>query len=154
LFCILGFLALTYTAYPRDDGFTRSRGFNVSQSDIDAAWAIEEYADGSTYSVLANQAMSAAALQEFGFKQYFPGDIFYYPIPTGGELYSYYLQMADEAPTKEVVEKVRELTGAETIFFALHDYWWQADRIKEIAKQESDDWFAIGEGAITIFVFD
>ena len=67
LFCILGFLALTYTAYPRDDGFTRSRGFNVSQSDIDAAWAIEEYADGSTYSVLANQAMSAAALKEFGF---------------------------------------------------------------------------------------
>ncbi len=62
--------------------------------------------------------------------------------------------MADEAPTKENAEKVKELTGAETVFLALHDYWWNVDRITEIAKQESDDWFAIGDGEITIFVFD
>jgi len=60
-----------YYAYPRVDAFAKSRGFSVSQSDIDAVQWIENNAAGEPYVVLANQSVAAAALQEFGFKQYF-----------------------------------------------------------------------------------
>jgi hypothetical protein len=143
-----------YLSYPRNDGTVRSAGFNVSQYDIEAARAIETHANGTDYVVLSNQAVSAAALREFGFARYFEDDLFYYPIPTSSPLYGAFLEMADEEPSRDTAEDVLEKTGAEQLYFVLNDYWWDAEATAEAAKQEADDWFAVGSGSILIFVFE
>lgn len=144
-----------YAAYPRHDGYARSAGFNITQTDIDAVHAINrrESDDAIDYVVLANQAVSAAAVQEFGFTHYFTGDVFYYPIPTGGTLYSAYLAMVDEAATQENAVHAMDLAGVDTAYFVVNDYWWQSDKIIAQAKREAEDWFALGEGAVTVFIF-
>lgn len=145
-----------YGAFPRHDNYARSAGFNVSATDFDAAAAINDIGGDQKYIVLANQAVSAAALELYGFKRYYHNDIFYYPIPTGGELYTYYLQMADDEPTREAMEEAMDLADVDVGFFVLNDYWWDAKRIGEAAKQEADSWFGIGSGdeAITVFIFE
>ena len=145
-----------YGAFPRHDNYARSAGFNVSTTDFDAASAIHKLGGEQSYIVLANQAVSAAALELYGFREYFQTNIFYYPIPTGGELYTYYLQMADDEPTRERMMEAMDLTGVDLGFFVLSDYWWDADRIREAAKQEADSWFGLGSGddAITVFLFE
>lgn len=142
-----------YAAYPRDDNYSRSAGFNVSSSDFDAVYAIENDARDDNFIVLANQAVSAAALEAFGFKKYYHGDIFYYPIPTGGELYQFYLQMADDEPTRDRALAAMDLAGVDTLYFAVNDYWWRSEVIIEHAKNEADEWFSVGEGAVTVFVY-
>ncbi|MCH8049291.1 hypothetical protein IH979_01100 [Patescibacteria group bacterium] len=146
-------LANVYGAYPRHDNYARSAGFNVGESDIDAVYAINETGGEQDYIVLANQAVSAAALETFGFKQYYKDDIFYYPIPTGGILYNYYLEMADEGPRRETALEAMDVAGVDLAFFVINDYWWQSEIIREHAKQEADDWFSTGDDAVTVFVY-
>ncbi|RMD51457.1 hypothetical protein D6827_02220 [Candidatus Parcubacteria bacterium] len=151
--CVLAAGASIYGAYPRHDNYARSAGFNVGLNDISAVHMIENYADGQDYIVLSNQALAAAALQEFGFKKYYKNNIFYYPIPTGGQLYQYYLKMAENYPSTETMLQAMDLAGVNLGFFAINDYWWQSETIIENAKKEADDWFAVGNGAITIFIW-
>ncbi len=145
---------MIYGAYPRHDNYARSAGFNVAQADFDAVYAIEEYADNVDYIVLANQATSSAALEAYGFAHYYHGDIFYYPIPTGGAMYNYFLEMTDEEPTAEVMNQAMDYAGVELGFFVVSEYWWESDTIIEHAKNEAIDWFALGDGAVTVFVFE
>lgn len=147
-------LANIYGAFPQNDGVVRSAGFNVAENDFQAVRAINDLHQEYNYVVLANQNVSAAALQEFGFVQYFNGDIFYYPIPTGGKLYEAFIEMSDDRPSLEIIEKVKEMTGVEIVYFVVNDYWWDSKRISELAKQITDDWFAIGNNEeIIIFRF-
>ncbi len=152
--CALLITANIYSAYPRHDNYARSAGFNVAKTDFDAVYAVASHAEERDYVVLANQAVSAAALESFGFLRYYHGDIFYYPIPTGGELYEIYLQMADDFPSRENALSALDLTGAERVYFVLNDYWWQSEIVAERAKAEADEWFSIDNGAVFIFVYD
>ncbi len=145
--------ASAYGAYPRHDGYARSAGFNVTQTDIDAVHAIQRREGDVDYVVLANQAVSAAAVQEFGFRKYYSGDVFYYPIPTGGPLYDVYLAMVDEAATKDNALRAMNLALVDTAYFVVNDYWWQSDAVIAQAKREANDWFALGDGDVTVFVF-
>jgi hypothetical protein len=153
-FFALLFIGSLYVSYPRNDGTVRSSGFNVSQYDIDAAYAIAAHAGDVNYLVLANQTVSSAALREFGFIRYYENDLFYYPIPTSSPLYSDFLVMADENPSHETANEVMKKTGADRMYFVLNDYWWNAEATAEAAKKEADDWFAIGPGSILIFVYE
>jgi len=150
----LAVTAQIYGAYPRHDNYARSAGFNVSEDDISVAYAIESAGKDQDFIVLANQAVSSVALQEFGFKKYYNNDIFYYPIPTGGELYNYFLEMADDEPTRETMISAMDLAGVDLGFFVVNDYWWQADVIIEHAKNQADDWFSVGAGAVTVFIYE
>ncbi|MBU4453138.1 hypothetical protein L6260_00905 [Candidatus Parcubacteria bacterium] len=146
--------AMIYGAYPRHDNYARSAGFNVSQADVDCVYAIDKYAQGKDYIVLANQAVSSSAIEAFGFSHYYNNDIFYYPIPTGGELYNYYLKMTDNEPSSQTMHEAMDFTGAEIGFLVVNDYWWDSQRIIEHAKNQADDWFALGDGEVTIFIFE
>ncbi len=158
-FTLLGSVIITsslYVSYPRDDNYELDRGYNVSQSDINAAREIETISDGKEYIVLANQSVSAAALREFGFKKYFKtssGEIFYYPIPTGGKLYQFYLDMVYKKPAKETMLKAMDLAGVDQGYFILNKYWYGSDRIFEYAKAEADRWKEIDNGEIYIFKY-
>lgn len=152
-----------YFAYPRHDSYAASHGFNVAQSDIDAVYAIDDDAQGMSYVVLANQSVSAAAIRELGFAHYF-GDVFFYPIPTGGDLYEQFLAM-NETPTREIAMRAAEIADehclnactqkpVEAVYYVVNDYWWQADRLIESGKQTADDWFSIDDGRVSVFKYD
>ena len=139
-----------YGAYPRHDNYARSSGFNVSQNDFDAVRAINGISEDRDFIVLANQAVSAAAVETFGFKKYYHNDLFYYPIPTGGIMYEYFLAM-NEAPSRDTIEQALNTAGVDLAFFVVNDYWWQSEKIIENTKNIADGWFAVGD--VTIFKF-
>ncbi len=143
-----------YYSYPKDDGedYQIDRGYSVSASDIYAVQQIERDAAGADYLVLANQSVSAAAVREFGFKQYY-GPHFYYPIPTGDPLYQSYLKMVYEKPSRAAVTEASELTGVRLIYFVLNQYWTDADKIKEAAQLNADDSMDIDGGKVLIFKY-
>ncbi len=147
------FVSTVYGAYPRYDAYASSAGFNVTQADFDAVAAIDKYAAGRDYVVLANQATSSAAIAKLGFKKYYHDDIYFYPIPTGGPLYQLYLDMA-KAPTKETVDQARTLTGAQLVFFVMDDYWWDSKRVIEQSKTITDTSWIFGDHEVTVMVFE
>ncbi len=155
-------VSTTYLTYPRYDSYEASHGYNVSQADIDAVHSIEQNAAGTSYAVLANQSVSAAAIREFGFIRYF-GDQFYYPVPTGGDFYDAFLRM-NTHPSREIAEASLALVNthcqrdpactlspATTLYYVVDTYWWESSRIVETAKGNADDWWALGDGAVHVF---
>ena len=149
----LVFVTNVYAAYPRHDNYARSAGFNLGPSDLDAVSGIETSAQGEPYIVLSNQALAAAAVSELGFKAYYHEDIFFYPIPTGGPLYQHFLTMVEDKPTTTTMLEAMDLAGVDLAYFAVHSYWWQAPEIIENAKAIADDWFGVGDNAVTVFIF-
>ncbi len=152
LFVATLFTGNLYQSYPRHDGYARSGGFTISAYDLLTVSAIEEDANGAPYLVLANQAVSAVALREFGFNNRYYNNSFFYPIPTGGKLYERYLAM-NESPTKENAKSAMDLLSIDRAYFVVNDYWWDKERIVEQAKLESDSWFAIGDEHLFVFLF-
>jgi len=153
VFALLLLCASLYLTYPRFDRYFNSRGYSVGESDFAAVDWIEQAAGGD-YIVLANQQVSVAALSRFGFKKYYPGDIFYYPIPTGGPLYNYYLEMVYQKPTRETMAKATALAGVNKGYFVLNKYWTDFAKILAEAKLAADSWQSIDEGQVYIFKFD
>ncbi|MFA5946959.1 MAG: hypothetical protein WC813_02960 [Patescibacteria group bacterium] len=147
------FVSSVYGAFPRYDAYASSAGFNVTKADFDAVKAIEEYAAGRDYVVLANQATSSAAISTLGFKKYYHGDIYFYPIPTGGQLYQLYLAMADK-PREAIIDKARALTGAQLVFFVMDDYWWDSKRVVEQTKTITDITWTFGDHEVMVMVFE
>jgi hypothetical protein len=151
---VLSVMSAAYATLPRNDAALRGRGLNVSLTDIETVYAIDELGRSNDYAVLAGQMTSVAALQELGFATYFNESIFYYPIPTGGPLYDIYLEFVEGSPTLETVQKAKDLTGAGEIFVVVNDYWWDANATSEKSKLIADDWFAIGDNSVNyIFRF-
>lgn len=151
--CALLFSANAYVTYPRHDGYSRSAAFNVTAADKEIVHAIAEDAGDVPYVVLSNQTLASMAVQEFGFFNYYHDTIFAYPIPTSSPLYTLFLDMIEASPTLETVQEARNLTGAETVYFVVHDYWWEADdRIAE-AKNITNAWFTSQDGTISVFIF-
>ena len=144
-----------YLTYPREDAYASSHGYNVSEADIQAVHLIEELAENKPYIVLANQSVSAAAIQEIGFRYY--GNLFFYPIPTGNLLYQKFLEM-NERPDREIAREALELVpmhgDVDTLFYIVNDYWWQAPRLIETSKTIANDWRSVGGGAVHVFRFD
>lgn len=147
------FVSTVYGSFPRYDAYASSAAFNVTRADFDAVAAIDKYAAGRDYVVLANQATSSAAISELGFKKYYHGDIYFYPIPTGGPLYQLYLNMAD-APTTAIIEQARRLTGTQLVFFVMDDYWWDSKRVIEQSKTITDTSWTFGDHEVTVMVFE
>ena len=153
-FCFLISVSL-YSSYPRYDHYFNSHGYSVSKSDLNAVKWIENNAP-KNFIVLANQQTSVASLCSFGFKKYYKTDkeeIFYYPIPTGGSLYQYYLDMVYEKPSRKTIGLAMNLAGVNTGYFVLNKYWWAFDKILAEAKLEADSWQEIDNGEVYIFEF-
>lgn len=146
--------AAYYASYPRKDNYFGSHLYSLSRYDLEAVRFIEKDAGGEEYIVLANQQVSAAALKEFGFKKYYyPNNeaMFYYPIPTGGRLYEYFLKMVYEYPSRYTAEQVKNLVGVERVYFVLNKYWWASPKLFEEAKNESAEHKIFGENDVSVF---
>jgi hypothetical protein len=149
---ILG-AGMSYAALPRHDAVTPSRGWSVGVADIEAVKLIDEDAAGRPYTVLANQSVSAAAVKTYGFKRY-NGDVFFYPIPTGGELYKLFLRASYEDPSRDTLAEAARLGGSDLAYLVVNDYWWDADELIERAKSQANRSFEIGDGKAWVFRYD
>jgi hypothetical protein len=160
-----------YLAYPRQDDHYNSRFYSVGQHDLDAVDWIEKEAEDS-YVVLANQQIGAAALGRFGFSRYYApncqalsestdtvlsecpeNEIFYYPIPTGGPLYQYYLAMVYDYPARATAQEAARLTGVSEVYLVINDYWWAAGRLRPEASSEADSELEFGQGAVSVYKY-
>lgn len=145
--------AHVYAAYPRQDAGEISHGWSVGLADTEAAKWIDQNAQGNDYAVLANQSMSAAAVESLGFKRY-AGDVFFYPIPTGGELYQLFLRVSAANPNLDQIKEAGKLAKAKRVYVAIHKYWWDAERVREQLKALAGNEQSINDGAITVYRFD
>lgn len=144
-----------YLAYPRFDKYHNSRGYSTSKYDLEAVRVIDKMASDK-YLVLANQQVSAAALHVFGFTNYLDtpsGELYFYPIPTGGILYNYYLDMVYESPSRETMLSVMDLTKTQESYFVINKYWSDSSKIIKAAKLSADNWQALEDNNIFIFQY-
>ena len=140
------FTSGVYLDYPRADAYTISKGWNTSETDLAAVTAVRDDAGNEPYIVLAAQPVSAAALSKFGFFKYYDtpeGQIFAYPVPTGGPLYQFFLKMIYSEPSAEYMKQAMALAGVKRGYFIVNSYWTGADHIIARAKQTSESWFGI-----------
>lgn len=143
-----------YAALPRHDAVTPSRGWSVGSADIEAVKLIEEDANGESYTVLANQSVSAAAVKTLGFKRYAKNDVFFYPIPTGGDLYQLFLTASYNDPSRETMREAGDIGESDLVYFVVNDYWWKSAELIEKASASADRIFPIQEGKVTVFRYD
>ena len=143
--------ALAYAAFPRLDEYRYSRGYSPSIHDVRTVEWINTHGIGP-YIVLANQSVSAAALQRYGFTTYY-GSQFYYSIPTGAPLYQSYLDMVYRGATRETMETAMRQINVPTAYFVVNDYWTDAARIIAQAKATADSWQEIDGGKAYVFMY-
>jgi len=134
-----------YLSYPRWDKYWNSHGYSTSENDIEAVKFIDKNSS-QPYIVLADQQVSAAALQELGFNHYYtvaPNQVYFYPIPTGGPLYQYYLQMVYKNPDKKNMLEALNFVGVKTGYLIINRYWSQSELLIKEAKIYADKWWSI-----------
>jgi hypothetical protein len=142
-----------YISYPRYDTYEASKERNVTDFDLQAVNLVEQNSNNQNYVVLTDQSVSAGALHELSFKKYYStdhGQVFFYPIPTGGPLYQSFLDIAySRKPVTEVVADVENLTQAEKVYIIWPSYWDDQNKIKNQLKQ---DLVVVGENQnVTVF---
>lgn len=157
LWLIFGLSLLTaslYLSYPRLDKYWNSRGYSTSADDIAAVLSVAADAN-APYLVLANQQVSAAALSQLGFDHYYSGPdglLYFYPIPTGGPLYQYYLDMVYQKPDRDTMRAALDLANLDLGYFIINKYWRQSAQIINTAKVSADTWWDIN-GEVYIFKY-
>ncbi|MBN1326212.1 hypothetical protein JW977_04535 [Candidatus Falkowbacteria bacterium] len=143
-------LALSvYLSYPRYDDYDNSKFINVSAADFQAVQYIENDSQGENYIVLSNQMTSAAALKIFGFTKYYNGNYFY-PIPTGGELYKFYEKMLYTDTSKETMIQAMDFVGVKVAYFILPTYWKQFATVDQAAQKAAGTIYNLGD---KIFIY-
>lgn len=143
-----------YLSYPRFDKYWNSRGYSTSRYDMQAVSLIDQLAN-EPYLVLSNQQVSAAALSSFGFNHYYDtekGPIYFYPIPTGGPLYQYYLDMVYKNPDYSTMQEALNLVGVNEGYLIVNKYWHQSGQVINNAKLTADSWQDI-ENEVYIFQY-
>lgn len=157
LFLITIVTSSLYLSYPCFDNYYNSHSWSTGYNDIATVRWIENNAR-QNYIVLANQQVSAAALKEFGFNRYLTitkssQEIYFYPIPTGGQLYQYYLDMVYKKPNRKTALKAMDFAGVNKVYFVLNKYWGAFPKILDEAKLEANAWHKINEGEVYVFEY-
>lgn len=145
-----------YDQYPQRNPKVHFPGYNMSIHDIRAVRKIHSENTEYNYIVLGNPLVSAAALREYSFAKYFStprGDLFYHAIPTGGPLFTAYLQMVYEGQTRETMDSIMDLVGVKKAYFVMDDYWKDYEFIVAGAKKTADLAESIDGGKIWIFTY-
>lgn len=157
-----------YQSYPRDDQYHLDRGYNTSFADFTAVQYIQKNAAKNinspeatnaaapaTFAVLAPQSVGAAALQKYGFYHQIENSagekIYYYSIPTGGELYQHYLKIVYEDQSREYLQSIFNDYKIDQLYIVIPRYWNDSEKIINNLKNSSDDWVELEGGRIYIF---
>ncbi len=142
-----------YHAFPYHDATHIEHGWNVSAADEEAVRWIDRDSGDKPYTVLANQSVSAAAIAHLGFKRY-AGDVFFYPVPTGGPLYQIFLRATKTDVTQEDIREAARLSESDRVYVVLNDYWWQADDVARTLEHFASATHDVEKGRDRIYRFD
>lgn len=146
-----------YMSYPQNNPKVVQAGYSMRLADIEAVRKIDAVAGDVPYFVLSNQMTSVAALREFGFDRYLTPQngerILWYPLPTGGELYTYYLSMLFDGADRETVRRAARFTQTELGFFIVPNYWPNVEHIRKSAAQHADASIDVAGGQIVIYKY-
>lgn len=120
-------LGVWIASYPQYNAISYLPSPGLSRGDLDAVNFIEGNSQSMPYTVLSSQMMGAAALTEFGFEKQIPtrsGRLYAYAIPTGGELYQYYLRFisGDEDP-QTIQSELNQFVDAPLVYVSIPDSW-------------------------------
>jgi len=127
-----------YLSYPTRDPYSFNKSLNTSANDITIVQTINEF--NGKYVVLANQAVSAAALSAYGFVNYY-NSIFYYPLPTSGQLYQLYLDAAyQRKPISRILNDVNDLVNINNVFIVINEYWSNSANLIAVYKKTATNW--------------
>ncbi len=148
-----GISANVYAALPRYDAAVINHGWSAGQADQEAIRWIDRDASGSAYTALANQSVSAVAVQELGFKRY-ANDVFFYPIPTGGPLYKTFLEAMDINATIDPIRQAAKLGQTKLVYVVVNDYWWDAAKVMEHLSTLSNAQESFHNGSIRVYRFE
>lgn len=150
-------LVSIYASYPRFDDIYNSRGYSSSKTDLEAVRLAEAMAQGEPYIGLANQQVSAMALKSFGFHdRYLTRDneeFYFYPIPTGGQLYQYFLDLSYIKADRATVIQAMDYAGVDQAYLIVNRYWWASAKIIAEAKMSADSWYKLGEADNYLFEY-
>ncbi len=153
----LGITASWYGSFPRFDTRDQNKGYSASASDYDAVQWIHADAGSHEYVVLADQTVSAVALQSYGFAQYHNG-LLYYPIPTNGPLYQKFLKVMtiDHDQAQHALDETRAITGVQAVYVVLNEYWDSSEKIRTALQTGAARTHVIDEktGRVDIFIFE
>ncbi len=144
-----------YFSYPHYNEKNLTSGPSVSHSDYEALDTITTITERKPYIALTNQMLSAAAIEQHGFDQniLFDGQsILRYPIPTGGVLYPWFMEM-NSYPHRSLAQDIAQRGNVEIVILVVHEYWPYAEDIVSIGAQEADEMLSIENGAITLLVY-
>ncbi len=154
--CSIIITASFYLSYPRVDAYELSHYINTSVHDFKTAHTIEDNSRGQPYIVLSNISFSAAAIQEFGFRNYYKtpsGEIFYYSLPTGGALYHYFEKMSYIGANKKTMQEAMDLVGVKQGYFVLNDYWDSFKKALPQTQASADEQWQV-DGKVFVFKYN
>lgn len=155
LFGISGLLVVSlYFAYPRVNQYEPAKFFSVSAADVKAVGLIEQNA-APQHVVLANQMVGAAAIGQFGFKNYYQNE-FYYSMPMGSprQLYELFLAMTYEGAKRETMDQAMAYANVDEAYFVLDGYWRDFDNIAAQATASADEVFTVDNGKVLVFRYE
>lgn len=145
-----------YVSYPQMNPKNQISGQGVGDQDIVAVRFIKAASRDTPHLVLSNQMTAAAALREFGFARYLAtadGPALWYPLPTGSALYTYFLDMTQNGPRREVMEKAADFAGVRRAYFLTYQYWDGFEILNHKARAIADRWYQLHGGAIMVYEF-
>lgn len=147
-----------YLAYPRIDRAYSTHEYNTSIYDINTVKKIKDDAEQNLYFVLANQQVSAAAIKTLGFQETTntkEGKTYIYPIPTGGELYKYYLEIVNNNYlTPQTVKNATEFMKIKKVYIVINDYWWRSKELNNSLTKIAKKHFSVDNGKTNVFLFE
>lgn len=149
-------LATWYSSFPGWNSVQKTKAININALDQQIVHGIDTVAAGQPYIVLADQVTSATALQQFGFleRQLPEKDFYFYPLPTGGTLYTqYFFPLMNEPITKEKLQAAATTAGVHRVFLVLKPYWGTFPLRAAELKKQTADWWPVGGSLIGDFRF-
>lgn len=115
-----------YLSYPQLNPVMHRSAPGVGKEEWQAVQLIEQLATSKDYLALTPQMVSAAALAQIGFERELQttiGPRYPYAVPTGGELYAFYLRLWRERDTKELLKSAQQLTKTTELFVVMPHAW-------------------------------
>jgi hypothetical protein len=115
-----------YLSYPQSNTVSSFSANGMGQEEVNAVRAIQTDAASKLYVVLAYPMMSVAALQEFGFERTLQtpwGTRYFYPIPTGNELYGLYTQLLDSPVPASHMPTLFSVLPVDVLYVAVPAEW-------------------------------
>ena len=75
------------------------------------------------------------------------------PMGNPQTFYDYYLEMIYQGATRQTMEKAMAQAGVGESYFVLNQYWRNAEKIAEQAKESADIIYEIDAGKVYIFKY-